>query len=175
MGVVGERKTTIDGITYTTVTLPGREACWFLPRLYLLLTKEVVNLVLTTIFPALFPQEAMAADGAATIEEAQARITAAANTLGELFSSPGVLSATMAKMAEALVASPEGLEGLAPRLLATTRCDQIRIGNGTIAGDAEKLRTHFDGHFAGPRVYHLLKLLVWVIGVNFTPPSGADL
>lgn len=185
MSVVGERSTEIDGITYVTKTLPAREACYLWPRLVKIVGRNTMAIILTTLFPALFPAEAAevkgeeapaekpegepapAAEAPAEEEPEQLLMGTAAARLFALASNPAVLSAIVVELAERMVDSPDGLEEIAPRLCKHMRCDKIRVGNAFVKGDVFK---HFDSHFAG-RFYHLLHVCVWVIGINFIVPS----
>lgn len=55
------------------------------------------------------------------------------------------------------------LTTLAKDLLATTTCQEVRIGDNEVPGNVVE---HFGTHFAGD-FGHLLSVCIWVAGVNF--------
>jgi hypothetical protein len=129
--------TVIDGLTYTSTTLPTRASLRLLPRLIQLFGAEELALMLAVGPDALF--EHIDAD-------------------------PELSGNVLLRAAKAAADGDYSLDETAVMILQTTRCEQVRIGDNVVSARVDE--HHFDAHFAA-RQKHLLKVCHWVCVHSF--------
>jgi hypothetical protein len=144
MGIVHECTETIDGITYTTHTLPATVGLSVMPRLVALLGDKILPLM----------------------------FEAGVDGIEELFKDPKILAVFISNISERI--TQRRAEGEADPtdvlrdIMLKTEADKVRIGTTTVRGSVYQ---NFDDHFAG-NYTHLLKVVGWLGQVNFVPPSA---
>lgn len=148
MGVVKEHSITIDGIYYTTKTLPAIQGLVVMPRL--------VNLVGYKTLALIFGAYQEAGSEGATALFSDMTVTAA------------VIANIAKNLAEKRPGDPDPTDVLKDALIDTT-ADKVDFGAGPVQGSVYE---HFDEHF-GANYMHLLKVVGWVGAVNFIGPSFA--
>lgn len=123
----------IDGITYSMTSLPATEALVIMPRLVKLLGEDGLTFFLASADK----------DAQGLIEESR------------------MMSALLSEVASN-AAEDDGLL-VVKRLLHTTSCDRIKIGDNFVTGNVAE---HFDEHFAGGYM-HLLNVVIWATRCSF--------
>jgi len=148
MGIVKKQSTVIDGITYTTETLPAISGLVVIPRLVALFGREVLALLFGLM-------------GDAGVDE---------DAIEALIADPKVLAAIVANVATniATAQTKEDPTTVLRDVLRTTRADKVDIGaTSPVEGSVYEW---FDSHFSA-RYAHLMKVVGWVARVNFFGPS----
>jgi hypothetical protein len=120
MGVVSDKTATIDGINYSTKTLPASEGLKLAPKLISLFGEDVLSLF------------------AATSDDDKAE---------RLLERPEVLGAVLTNMAERATDSDDGWLVL-KELMRYTKSDRVRIGEVEGPGSVyDHFDTHFAGRY----------------------------
>lgn len=118
MGTIKTHTKTIDGLAYTTRTLPATQGLVILPKIIALCGEALAGLFIAT--------------------DDQAR--------RELLQDPAVVGRVIGTIAER-AADSDGLLVLRD-LLASTECDKIQIGEAEVPGSvAEHFDSHFAGRY----------------------------
>lgn len=140
MGTIKEHIKTIDGIEYTTKTLPAMTGLEIMARLGALLGAPLINF--------LFAERK---DDDGNVIELE---------LSEILDSKEAILMIVASIAKSAAVS--GVD-VFKDLLISTEANKVAIGDTEVPAS---VHTHFDTHFAG-RYTHLLTVLVWVGQANF--------
>ena len=135
----------IEGVSYTTTTLPATRGLLILPRLIALFGEPILKLIFTT------SQELGEGDDAG-------------EAMGELLQDPKVMATILHGMA-ANAAEDNGLLVIKD-LMMSTEADKARMGEAEVQGNVHQ---HFDTHFAA-RYTHLAQVAMWVASCNFIGP-----
>jgi hypothetical protein len=129
----------IDGITYTTKTLPTTQGLVIMPKIVSLFGEPLLKLIFTVVGQGVPQEDRM-----------------------KLFKSPEILGGLLGSIARN-AAENDGLLVVKELLVATT-ADKVKIGEAF--GANEPVMNHFDTHFAG-RYMHLAEVAFWVASCNF--------
>jgi len=140
-GLVDTHTTEIDGLTYTTTTLPATKALQLLPQLVLLFGQDGLAMVL-----------------AAGVDQVKQLLA----------TQPEMAAALFARAAAAADSEDgHGLDQTAKLILQATRCEQVQIGDNYVPAPVGAV--YFDSHFKR-RYRHLFDVCYWVCTQSFVEP-----